>query len=86
MLMTIRYESGLRVEAFVLSADRERMRVAIDSQIDTTELRQVGACWHMEDGTEVEIEALVQIAGTAGSGFWGTVPLANTAGQSSMFA
>jgi hypothetical protein len=61
MLMTIRYESGLRAEAVVLTADRERMRVAIDSQVDTTELQQVDACWHMEDGTEVEIEALIPI-------------------------
>lgn len=63
MLMTIRYESGLRAEAVVLTADRERMRVAIDSRVDTTELQQVDACWRMEDGTEVEIEALIPITG-----------------------
>jgi hypothetical protein len=78
MLMTIRYESGLRVEAVVLTADRERMRVAIDTQVDTTELQQVDACWHMEDGTEVEIEALIPIRDA--SGFGGAVPLTHTAG------
>jgi hypothetical protein len=84
MLMTIRYESGLRVEAVVLTADRERMRVAIDTQVDTTELRQVDACWHMEDGSEVEIEALIPI--TDASGFWSAVPLTNTAGHGFMVA
>ena len=69
MLMTIRYRSGLRAEAVVLTADREWMRVAIDSQRDTMELRQVDACWHMEDGTEIEIEALIPITGTDASGF-----------------
>ena len=64
MLMTIRYQNGLRVEAVVLAADSERMRVVIDSQRDTMELRKVDACWYAEDGAEVEIEALIALAGT----------------------
>jgi hypothetical protein len=67
--MTIRYQSGLRVEAVVLAANRERMRVAIDSRCDTIELHKVGACWHTEDGTEIEIEALISITGSDVSGF-----------------
>ena len=69
MLMTTRYQSGLRAEAVVLTANRERMRVAVDSQPDTMELQQVDACWRMEDGTEIEIEALIPITGTDASGF-----------------
>ena len=38
MLMTIRYQSGLRVEAVVLAANCDRMRVAVDSQRDTIEI------------------------------------------------
>ena len=63
MLMTIRYQNGLRVEAVVLAADSEKMRVVIDSQRDTMELRKVDACWYAEDGAEVEIEALIPLDG-----------------------
>ena len=87
MLMTIRYQSGLRVEAVVLAANRERMRVAIDSQGDTIELHKVGACWHTEDGTEIEIEALISIAGRDVSGFCAAVyPLTNAVGHGFMVA
>ena len=64
MLMTIRYQNGPRAEAVVLTADNERMRVVIDSQRDTMELRKVDACWYTEDGAEIEIEALIPLAGT----------------------
>ena len=64
MLMTIRYQNGLRAEAVVLTANNERMRVVIDSQRDTMELRKVDACWYTEDGAEIEIEALIPLAGT----------------------
>jgi hypothetical protein len=64
MLMTIRYQSGLRVEAVLLAANRDRMRVTIASQRDTVELHKVNACWYTEKGDEVETEALIPIAGT----------------------
>ena len=59
MLMTIRYQNGLRAEAVVLAASRERMRVAVDSQPDTMEFQQVDGRWHMEGRGEIEIEALI---------------------------
>ena len=87
MLITIRYQTGIRVEAVVLAANRERMRVAIDSESDTMELHVVDAGWHTEDGAEIEIEALIPIAGIDVSGFCATAhPLTNCAGQCSMFA
>ena len=64
MLMTIRYQNALRAEAVVLTADNERMRVVIDSQRDTIELRKLDACWYTEDLAEIEIEALIPLAGT----------------------
>jgi hypothetical protein len=64
MLMTMRFRNGLRAEAVVLTAGNETMRVVIDSQRDTIELHQVDACWYTEDGEEIEIEALVPLAGT----------------------
>jgi hypothetical protein len=62
MLMTIQYQSGLRVEAVLLAAGRERMRVAMDSQRDTVELHRVDGCWYTERGVGIEIEALVPIS------------------------
>jgi hypothetical protein len=34
---------------------------------------QPGACWHTEDGTEIEIEALISIAGRDVSGFYAAI-------------
>jgi hypothetical protein len=86
MLMMIRYQSGLRVEAVLLAANSERMRVAIASQRDTVELNKVHACWHTEDGAEIEIEALIPIAGTDVLHFCAAVyPRTNTAGHGFMF-
>src|SRR5262245_58181644 len=86
MLMTIRFQNGLRVEAVLLAASRERMRIAIDSQRDTMELHKVNASWYMEEGSAIEIEALIPIAGVNVSQFSAAVyPRTNVAGSSSMF-
>ena len=71
--MLIRYQNGLRVEAVLLAANRERMRVAIDSQRDTVELHRVDACWYTEKGAAIEIEALIPISGTDFAGFCAAV-------------
>jgi len=85
MRMTIRYQSGLRVEAVLLAASRERMRIAIESQRDTVELNKVDARWHTEDGAPVEIEALIPIAGTDVSQFCAAAyPRTCTAGHGFM--
>jgi hypothetical protein len=63
MLMTIRYQNGLRVEAVVLAADNERMRVVIDSQRDTIELHKADEAWYTEHGEEIEVEALIPLEG-----------------------
>jgi len=87
MLMTIRYKNGLRVEAVLLADNRGRMRIAIDSQRDTTELHKVDACWFTEDGAEIEIDALIPLSGSAVSHFCAAVyPRTIAAGHGSMFA
>jgi hypothetical protein len=87
MLMTIRYQNGLRAEAVVLAASRERMRVAIDSQGDTLELHEVDARWYTEEGVEIEIEALIPIAGVDASLFYAEVyPRTIAAGRAVLFA
>ena len=65
MRMMIRYQSGRRVEAGLLAANRERMRVAICSQGDTIELHRVDAGWRTQRGAAIEIEALLAIPGAA---------------------
>ena len=70
MLMTIRYQSGLRVEAVLLAANRERMRISVASQRDTIELHKVDSGWYTEKGDEIETEALIPIAGTDVSSFY----------------
>ena len=86
MRMTIRYQSGLRVEAVLLAANSQRMRVVVESQRDTVELNKVDACWHTEDGAEIEIEALIPIVGTDVSQFCAAVyPRTKTAGHGFMF-
>lgn len=86
MLMTIRYQHGLRVEAVLLAANRERMRVAIDSERDTFELHKVDASWFTEQGAEVEIEAIIPLAGTDVSRYCSAVyPWTIAAGRSFMF-
>ena len=69
MLMTIRYEGGMRVEAVLLAANRERMRLAVDSQRDTIELHKADWCWYTEAGDVIELEALIPFAGTDLAGF-----------------
>ena len=69
MLMTIRYEGGMRVEAVLLAANRERMRLAVASQHDTIELYKADGCWYSEKGDVIDLEALIPFAGTDLAGF-----------------
>ena len=87
MRMTIRFQSGLRVEAVLLAANRERMRVAVDSQPDAIELHKIDAAWYTDDGAEIEIEALISIAGLDASSFCDAVyPRTIAAGRGLMFS
>ena len=83
MRMTIRYTSGKTVDAVILAADRERMRIAIVSQTDTTELQRVDGSWYTETMEAVEIDSIVQVPGTDAADFCTAVyPLAMAAGRS----
>ena len=63
MRMTIRFHNGSRVEAVLLAASRETMRVSFESQRDTNELHRLGECWFTEAGDQIEIEALIPVEG-----------------------
>jgi hypothetical protein len=70
MRMILRYESGARVQAALLAASAQKMRVAIESQDDSVELERIdNDLWQTSDGETIEIEALVQIPDTDVSRF-----------------
>jgi hypothetical protein len=49
------------MEAVLLAANSEGMRVVIETQCDTIELHRVDGGWHTERGAAIEIEALIAI-------------------------
>ena len=69
MLMAIRYQGGMRVEAVLLAANRERTRLAVASQSDTIELHKADGCWYREKADAIELEALIPFAETDLAGF-----------------
>jgi hypothetical protein len=85
MLMTIRFQNGRRAEAVLLAASPDRMRIVTSSHSDTIELRRVGACWLAGEVAEIEIEALIPLAGTDASGFCAEV-YPRTIAAASVFA
>jgi hypothetical protein len=71
----------MRVEAVLLAANRERMRLAVASQRDTIELYKAEGCWYTEKGDVIELEALIPFAGTDLAGFCAAVyPRTHAAG------
>jgi hypothetical protein len=84
MRMTIRYRSGMRVEAALLAASRETMRVTIEAQRDAIDLQKVDSIWRTETGEEIEIEALIPMAEMDVAQFCREVyPRTSTAGHGS---
>ena len=59
MEMIIRFTSGRRVEALVLSASSDRMRILLRRSGDTLEVRRSGSWWCLENGHRFEIEGVL---------------------------
>ena len=59
MHLTISYSDGRLVEAVVLAAGPDRMRISTPESEDTIELRMEQAAWISENGERVEIESMV---------------------------
>ncbi len=59
MHLMLSYEDGKIVEAVVLSANGDRMRISIPNYEDTVELRSEQDGWMLESGERVEIECIV---------------------------
>jgi hypothetical protein len=58
MLLILRYENGMRVNAILLTASQDRIRVIIPNCTDTTEFRLKKRRWISDDGCVAEIEAV----------------------------
>ncbi len=63
MGIIIRFESGLRVDAVLLAANADGMRIIVSGG-NTLELVARGDSWQTESGAAIEIESLVAIPGT----------------------
>jgi hypothetical protein len=59
MHMIIRYPTGRRAEALLLSASENRMRIVLRRLNETREVRLISGHWTDESGDQIEIEAIV---------------------------
>ena len=59
MHMTLNFATGRRVDGLLLAASRGRMRLAVRNRNETIELNFQAGHWRAEDGSMVEIEALI---------------------------
>ena len=65
MHLTLSYSDGRIVEAVVLSATADRMRISIPDYDDAVDLRMEQDTWILESGERVEIEAIVRTGAPA---------------------
>jgi hypothetical protein len=81
MLIILRFPALHRVEALLLSASPNRLRVVARDLSDTLELHRVGTQWFSDRGSPVEIESLLTNNPDAVSRFWHEArPRTGTAG------
>ena len=59
MYLMLSYADGKIVEAVVLSANGDRMRISIPNYEDVLELRNEQDGWILENGERVEIESVI---------------------------
>lgn len=57
MLLILRYRNGMRVNAILLAASHDLIRVVIPNCTDTTEFRLKKRRWISDEGCVAEIEA-----------------------------
>jgi hypothetical protein len=62
MYTLIRFSGGVIVEAMVLAAETDRMRMAVAGFADALELNRLNSEWVTEDGQTVELDFLLDAA------------------------
>jgi hypothetical protein len=80
MYMTLCFTTGRRMESVLLAASRDRMRLAVRDRNETIELRYEQGKWISEEGSVVEIDAIVWNGSTAVPENCGHAPKIRTAG------
>jgi hypothetical protein len=84
MRMMIQYGSGLRLDAILLAASPERMRIVVMGQRDACELTMRNGSWYTETKEAITIEAFTSVADVDASQFCAAVyPRTAGAGRSS---
>lgn len=73
--------SGRTIEGVLLKATRDRMRVAAPGADETWELRRTDGVWSMEDGTPVELDAVLSDGDSGSEELAGVYPRAQAAGR-----
>jgi hypothetical protein len=69
MYLQIGFSDGRSVNAVLLTASPDRMRVALEDRADATELRLIDGRWTDEDGVEVSLDAVFFADHTAPADF-----------------
>lgn len=59
MHLILRYQNGVRVQAILLAASRDRMRLVIPNCTETIEFRLKDKTWISGDGEVAEIDAMI---------------------------
>jgi hypothetical protein len=59
MFAVMVFPNGRQVDALLLSASPERLRVVIPGRKDTTEIRLIEGRWTSENGAHVELGAIL---------------------------
>lgn len=72
--------SGRTIEGVLLKANRDRMRVATPGSDDTWELHRADGVWSMEDGTPVELDAVLTDGDSGSEELAGVYPRVQAAG------
>ena len=60
LMYTVILMGGRQLDALILSASPDRLRLAIPDRADTAELRLIDGRWTSESGAEVELAAILR--------------------------
>ena len=73
MRMVVRFQNGLKVEALILAAHRDQIRVVVAGRRETEEWLMVDGGWYDDSGRRVDIQAVVALDGIDCADFCGNV-------------
>jgi hypothetical protein len=57
------YPGGRQVDALLLAASKDRLRLVIPGRAETSELTNIDGRWYSESGAAVELAGMVTVSG-----------------------